>query len=110
MFRTIFLIAKAKKKKKKKKSTTLHNEYNISKAKKMGGESVRGGRDENQDVMYPIVIVGFKMGENRIFWNVIGAWLHVKVDYQKGSKPFDLSCPKLSCHNHTKGHCSSLNK
>lgn len=39
----------------------------------MGGESVRGGRDENQDVMHPIIIVGFKMGENCIFWNVIGA-------------------------------------
>jgi hypothetical protein len=109
LFRTFFLIAKAKKK--NRNSTTLHKEYNISKAKnKMGGESVRSGRGENQDVKNPITIVGFKIGENRIFWNVIGAWLHVKIDYQKGSKPLDLSCPKLSCHNHTKGHCSSLNK
>ncbi len=63
----------AKAKKKNQNSTTLRNEYNISEAKKMGGESVSGGRGENQDVMNPIIIVGFKMGENRIFWNVIGA-------------------------------------
>jgi hypothetical protein len=63
----------AKAKKKNQNSTTLHNEYNISEAKKMVGESVSGGRGENQDVMNPIIIVGFKMGENRIFWNAIGA-------------------------------------
>ncbi len=93
MFRTIFLIANAKKK--NQNSTTLHDEYNILKAKTMGGESVRRGRGENQDVMNPIIIVGFKMGENCIIWNVIGAWLHVKVDYKKGSKPLDFYAPSF---------------
>ncbi len=69
LFRTIFLMAKAKKK--NQNSTTLRNESNISEAKKMGGESVSGGRGENQDVMNPIIIVAFKMGQNRMFWNVI---------------------------------------